>query len=479
MPTRVSLIFPYIGDDDEVRKRLCQIIEAIREPENNLNTSNTKPILVVNNDSIQSGMYEKFRDYLKGAGKPDLLNKMDIIKVWSVDTCQMWLAGFGKIIEDNTNNRDDTTTTILQIPGDLKYVVGNFDNFLNQLSHLGAEIESGHHDIVIGDFEVEPKKSKHLIDMYGTYPLLYNWFPDTAMEIREKLNIERPRSEFIAASLEFLKGILPNKRNFAYEETLALLIHALSLKYLFNLDAKLKDDLGLEDGLTEINVNKKLMDRFKTENGSISANATAKEVGENEWVIVDMHLFRWDRAASGDEMKLKEFLRNVFGIGWAENAKVSKTDDKTIQILKDDNSAEIIIDVTGEKATLKISGGRTYDLKVKKENGKLYVYKEKQAKQTFIVKKEKGKLNFYSMYTQRKWDIGKVDIGTISDFEQGRGFHEANNQIERTERLLKVLWREMNGGDNFDVFQFERLDRRSTAIREAAIVSLENFLRRT
>ena len=35
----------------------------------------------------------------------------------------------------------------------------------------------------------------------------------------------------------------------------------------------------------------------------------------------------------------------------------------------------------------------------------------------------------------------------------------------------------MNGGDDFDVDKFERLDRRSTAIREAAIVSLGNFLR--
>lgn len=35
----------------------------------------------------------------------------------------------------------------------------------------------------------------------------------------------------------------------------------------------------------------------------------------------------------------------------------------------------------------------------------------------------------------------------------------------------------MNLMDRFDVKEFERLDRRSTAIREAAIVSLENFLK--
>jgi hypothetical protein len=143
--------------------------------------------------------------------------------------------------------------------------------------------------------------------MFGTYPLTFNWFPDVARKV-QNMNIKRPRSEFLAASLKFLEEILPFKRKFAYEETLALLIHALS-------------------------------------------------------------------------------------------------------------------------------------------------------------------------DTQKKWKIGKVDIGVIRDYEQDRGFREANDQIERMERLLKLLWREMNGGDNFDVDEFERLDRRSKAIREAAMVSLGNFLR--
>lgn len=145
--------------------------------------------------------------------------------------------------------------------------------------------------------------------MYGTYPLLFNWFPRIAKKIQEK-DIKRPRSEFIAASLEFLKKTLPFKRKFAYEQTLSFLINAFS------------DDNG-----------------------------------------------KWEKK------------------------------------------------------------------------------------------------------------IGKVEIGEIMDYEKDRGFREANDQIERTERLLKILWREMNRGDGFDVELFERLDRRSTAIREAAIVSLGNFLK--
>ena len=63
------------------------------------------------------------------------------------------------------------------------------------------------------------------------------------------------------------------------------------------------------------------------------------------------------------------------GYNWAENAEISKSDDcKTIRIFTDENSAEIMIGEKNEKATLKISDGRTYDLKVKKENNKLNIY---------------------------------------------------------------------------------------------------------
>ena len=63
-------------------------------------------------------------------------------------------------------------------------------------------------------------------------------------------------------------------------------------------------------------------------------------------------LFSWDSVPGDDDKKLKEFLRDNFDIGWAENAKILKSDGgKTISIFNDENAAEIIID--------------------KKENGKL------------------------------------------------------------------------------------------------------------
>jgi ppGpp synthetase/RelA/SpoT-type nucleotidyltranferase len=96
-------------------------------------------------------------------------------------------------------------------------------------------------------------------------------------------------------------------------------------------------------------------------------------------------LFSWDDVPndrSEELIRFPEILRFLRDedIDWAESAKICKSSDgKTICIFKDENSAEIMI-AEKNKATLKISGGRTYlkirkDLKVKKVNGKLNIYK--------------------------------------------------------------------------------------------------------
>ena len=87
------------------------------------------------------------------------------------------------------------------------------------------------------------------------------------------------------------------------------------------------------------------------------------------------YLFSWDNVPGNDSEILLRFLRDDLDISWAENAEIHKPDDgKTIRIFKDENAAEIIIDEKKEKATLKISAGRTHDLKVKNEDGKLNIY---------------------------------------------------------------------------------------------------------
>ena len=91
-----------------------------------------------------------------------------------------------------------------------------------------------------------------------------------------------------------------------------------------------------------------------------------------------MYLFNWGNVSENDGDRLKKFLVNDLGIYWGENATIKKSvDSKSINIsinANDGNSAEIIIDDKNEKAILKITNGKTYNLKVKKENGKLNIY---------------------------------------------------------------------------------------------------------
>ena len=90
------------------------------------------------------------------------------------------------------------------------------------------------------------------------------------------------------------------------------------------------------------------------------------------------YLFNWDNVPGKDSERLLSFLKDNLYVAWAENAEILKPDDnKTIRIFKDDNSAEITIYEEEEKATLKISDGRTYNLKAKKESGELNIYEPK------------------------------------------------------------------------------------------------------
>jgi len=87
------------------------------------------------------------------------------------------------------------------------------------------------------------------------------------------------------------------------------------------------------------------------------------------------HLFSWDNVPGDDSEGLLRHLVEYYGIKWAKNAEICKSEDgKTLQISKDGDSAEITIDKKG-KATLKISDGdRAYELQVKEENDELNLY---------------------------------------------------------------------------------------------------------
>lgn len=114
---------------------------------------------------------------------------------------------------------------IIQLPGDIDSVKHNND-FFNQLKGFIAHTKF---DIVIGDFSTEGRfNAKDLIDSYGTYALLANWFPEVTQAILQ-LPLNKPRSEFLNVRTNTLKKLL-DVRKFAYEQTVNMLIHSWDFK---------------------------------------------------------------------------------------------------------------------------------------------------------------------------------------------------------------------------------------------------------
>ena len=73
--------------------------------------------------------------------------------------------------------------------------------------------------------------------------------------------------------------------------------------------------------------------------------------------------------------------------------------------------------------------------------------------------------------------IHPVKLGDLTDLPQGREkLSAAMQQVERTERALKLFWRERNDNESDWAERFKRLDMQSGQVRGAALVILENLL---
>jgi hypothetical protein len=132
----------------------------------------------------------------------------------------MWYSGLGHAFD-----RGGPNDVYWLIPGDFNYgspvgreVLGH----LHDLPEICVELQQ---DLCIGEIATDHNNSKQLIDTYGTFALLYNWFPAEAREIREYT--ERPRSEFFAIRHGFLDEVL-HRRWFAYEQTVVMLLRAVA-----------------------------------------------------------------------------------------------------------------------------------------------------------------------------------------------------------------------------------------------------------
>ncbi len=144
-----------------------------------------------------------------------------VLHAWSVDTCQMWLHGLGYAFDQRTTVYD----VYWLIPGDFDYAGSAGTRVLDTFEQIPDAVYSGEAEFCIGEITVPLNSAKQLIDTYGTYGLLYNWFPAEAQGLRKIT--DKPRSEFFAIGHDYLKTALVSQRWYGYEQTIVILLQGM------------------------------------------------------------------------------------------------------------------------------------------------------------------------------------------------------------------------------------------------------------
>ena len=142
---------------------------------------------------------------------------VNLIPSRGVDTCQNWLDGWGWVLERAAD--PDASHRAVLLPGDLQDLADEAQFF----ERLEKFVHNEERPFLVGDYgSTKPQSTKELIDIYGVFPLVANWFPEAWRAIRS-LRIKKPRSEFLNIQTVELAKLL-KKRVFAYEQTLNMLI---------------------------------------------------------------------------------------------------------------------------------------------------------------------------------------------------------------------------------------------------------------
>ena len=80
-----------------------------------------------------------------------------------------------------------------------------------------------------------------------------------------------------------------------------------------------------------------------------------------------------------------------------------------------------------------------------------------------------------AIFNQKR--ISRFFVGNVSDLPQGReSLSSAMQQVERTERVLKTVWRERNELRSGWTEEYRILETQSEQVRRTALMILENLL---
>ena len=216
------------------------------------------------------------------------------------------------------------------------------------------------------------------------YNLCDIWIPKDKNYILEREETE-DFTEFYRKSLRFTNDrrmfIALERFNLAYEKKRFednIIDYVIALEALFGtMQNHIGMEIGLKSGFLIADSKEKITEIYKFMQDVYGLRSSIVHGDENKKINKRVYLFSWDNATGSDRERILRFLRDDLNIGWVEDAEISKADGgKTISIIKDKNSAKIMISAKKKKAIIETSNGITYDLKVNEEYGKLNIYEE-------------------------------------------------------------------------------------------------------
>jgi len=121
---------------------------------------------------------------------------------------------------------------------------------------------------------------------------------------------------------------------------------------------------------------------------------------------IDGYLFSWDNVPGNESHRLISYLKNDLNISWVDNAQIVKTNNnETIRVFTSGNSLELTLDNNENLILTTIDSVPFYLSKIKKENGKIYVYRLEEYKYVYNITEK-----YYAVYNLSITNNGSKNI---------------------------------------------------------------------
>jgi hypothetical protein len=142
---------------------------------------------------------------------------------------------------------------------------------------------------------------------------------------------------------------------------------------------------------------------------------------------IDGYLFSWDNVPGNESQRLISYLKNDLNISWVDNAQIVKTNNnETIRVFTSGNSLELKLENNKNTILTTIDSVPLYLSKIKKENGKIYVYRLEEYKSVYNITEK-----YYAVYNLSITNNGSKNIDfKLNELNLRDGNHIFNTTIE-------------------------------------------------